>query len=82
MSVPQLQELLLKLSLDAAKLGFGVSPLLRALALDIHHPVSYTHLDVYKRQVTHDLGPALRSARSVLHIGQRGTFLGLSLIHI
>ena len=26
--------------------------------------------------VTHDLGPALRSARSVLHIGQRGTFLG------
>ena len=37
MSVPQLQELLLKLSLDAAKLGFGVSPLLRALALDIHH---------------------------------------------
>ena len=26
--------------------------------------------------VTHDLGPALRSARTVLHIGQRGTFLG------
>ena len=26
--------------------------------------------------VTHDLGPALHSARTVLHIGQRGTFLG------
>ena len=26
--------------------------------------------------VTHDLGPALRSARTVLHIGQRGMFLG------
>ena len=26
--------------------------------------------------VTHDLGPALHSARPVLHIGQRGTFLG------
>ena len=26
--------------------------------------------------VTHDLGPALHSARTVLHIGQRGMFLG------
>ena len=26
--------------------------------------------------VTHDLAPALRSAKTVFHIGQRGTFLG------
>ena len=47
-------------------------------AQDLYKTLSYlnTKEGMAIVMVTHDLGPALRSARSVLHIGQRGTFLG------
>ena len=53
----------------------GLDP---AAAQDLYKPLSYlnTKEGMAIVMVTHDLGPALRSARSVLHIGQRGTFLG------
>ena len=53
----------------------GLDP---AAAQDLYKTLSYlnTKEGMAIVMVTHDLGPALRSARSVLHIGQRGTFLG------
>ena len=53
----------------------GLAP---AAAQDLYKTLSYlnTKEGMAIVMVTHDLGPALRSARSVLHIGQRGTFLG------
>ena len=53
----------------------GLDP---AAAQDLYKTFSYlnTKEGMAIVMVTHDLGPALRSARSVLHIGQRGTFLG------
>ena len=53
----------------------GLDP---AAAQDLYKILSYlnTKEGMAIVMVTHDLGPALRSARSVLHIGQRGTFLG------
>lgn len=52
----------------------GLDP---AAAQDLYKTLSYlnTKEGMAIVMVTHDLGPALRSARSVLHIGQRGTFL-------
>ena len=64
--------------------GFGLRP------VHPHHPVSYTHLDVYKRQVTlrgrvlrlvflpTDCRTALRTHRAA----QRRSVSRLSLIHI
>lgn len=53
----------------------GLDP---AASQDLYKTLSYlnTKEGMAIVMVTHDLGPALRSARSVLHIGQRGTFLG------
>lgn len=53
----------------------GLDP---AAAQDLYKTLSYlnTKEGMAIVMVTHDLGPALRSVRSVLHIGQRGTFLG------
>ena len=53
----------------------GLDP---AAAQDLYKTLSYlnTKEGMAIVMVTHDLGPALRSARSVLHVGQRGTFLG------
>ena len=53
----------------------GLDP---AAAQDLYKTLSYlnTKEGMAIVMVTHDLGPALHSARSVLHIGQRGTFLG------
>lgn len=53
----------------------GLDP---AAAQDLYKTLSYlnTKEGMAIVMVTHDLGPALRSAQSVLHIGQRGTFLG------
>lgn len=53
----------------------GLDP---AAAQDLYKTLSYlnTKEGMAIVMLTHDLGPALRSARSVLHIGQRGTFLG------
>ena len=53
----------------------GLDP---AAAQDLYKTLSYlnTKEGMAIVMVTHDLGPALRSARSVLHIGQRGTVLG------
>ena len=53
----------------------GLDP---AAAQDLYKTLSYLNTKVGMAivMVTHDLGPALRSVRSVLHIGQRGTFLG------
>ena len=44
--------------------------------------VSYTHLDVYKRQVLVQFGEHHQSSRSVCHAGPQVEVLPLSLIHI
>ena len=57
----------------------------------VNHPVSYTHLDVYKRQHNHLFGAVgllkADAARQVaqaelLQMGQLGALFQLSLIHI
>ena len=49
-------------------------------------PVSYTHLDVYKRQAAYKAGMDQHSpSRAMYRAGQdtvQGLILGLSLIHI
>ena len=78
----QQQRVLLARALCAARrlliLDEPITGLDPAAAQDLYKTLSYlnTKEGMAIVMVTHDLGPALRSARSVLHIGQRGTFLG------
>lgn len=53
----------------------GLDP---AAAQDLYKTLDYLNRTEHMAivMVTHDLAPALRSAKTVFHIGQRGTFLG------
>ncbi len=53
----------------------GLDP---AAAQDLYKTLGYLNRTEHMAivMVTHDLAPALRSAKTVFHIGQRGTFLG------
>ena len=53
----------------------GLDP---AAAQDLYKTLNYLNRTEHMAivMVTHDLAPALRSAKTVFHIGQRGTFLG------
>lgn len=53
----------------------GLDP---AAAQDLYRTLGYLNRTEHMAivMVTHDLAPALRSAKTVFHIGQRGTFLG------
>ena len=53
----------------------GLDP---AAAQDLYKTLAYLNRTEHMAivMVTHDLAPALRSAKTVFHIGQRGTFLG------
>jgi zinc transport system ATP-binding protein len=78
----QQQRVLLARALCAASrlliLDEPVTGLDPAAAQDLYKTLNYLNKKegMAMVMVTHDLRPALRDAGSVLHIGQRGTFLG------